>query len=101
MGSFQQLWHLVTEQGLTAGDQVLELELRGHLDALSSGICYYAAPTPASRAAYERKRSGKLTSFICDLSTLIQVEEEQSKLILTSYLAVSYTHLTLPTTPYV
>ena len=86
-GSFKQLWHLVTEQGLTAGDEVLDMELGAHLEALSEGICHYKAGTAHSRAAYEKKRSGKLTRFICDLSTMIQVEEEKSKSILTSYLA--------------
>ena len=90
MGSFKQLWHLVTEQGLITGDQVLELELGQHLDALSQGLSHYKPGSPESRAAYGKKRSGKLTSFICDLSTMIQVEEEQSKAILMIYLAGTF-----------
>ena len=77
----------IVQAVITMDDEVLDMELGAHLEALSEGICHYKAGTAHSRAAYEKKRSGKLTRFICDLSTMIQVEEEKSKSILTSYLA--------------
>ena len=89
--STKLLWHLVTEQSLSASDDVLESELSSQKDLLSKGLSFFIEPTKTTREAFVKKRGsgsgGKLSQFILQLSQLIQVEEELSKHILSAYLA--------------
>lgn len=87
--SLKQLCHLVTGQGVSAGDAVLRRELDAQRDRLERGLLSYAAPTDKTRAAFmaKRKAGGKLTGFLLQLSELLGVEEEETRAMLSSYLA--------------
>ena len=94
-GSTKLLWHLVTEQALWVSSDVLAAELRLHHNLVWQGLTYYQSPSQESRQRFLQKRPGgatasKLTQFILKLSHLLQVEEGQSKLLLSAYLAGDY-----------
>lgn len=91
--STKHLWHLVTEQSLQASDQVMATELRAELNMLRRGIRFYQPNSDSTREAFlgARKKSvGHLAKFVVQLATLIHVEEEQAKKILSAYLASKF-----------
>ena len=97
--SKKALCHLVCQASAAVSEDVLKKELERNMDDLRGGILCYPQPTSTSSADYTttatgagKKAANKLTSFILDLSKLINVEEKMTKTILQTYLSGIVSH---------
>ena len=82
--SMKALCHLVCQASYQVSEEVLKQELERNFETLQKGILSY--PKLKSETTCSKK-SGKLASFIFELSKFIGVEESNTKGILQTYLS--------------
>ena len=87
--SAKALSNLVCESSVRSSESVLFQELERNLDDLLLGTLARTHKSEKDSTS-SKKKTGKLSNFLKELGELLNVPEDQAKLILTSYLAGRY-----------
>lgn len=82
--SMKALCHLVCQASSQISEEVLHQELERNVEILQNGILSYPKLKSENSCT---KKSGKLSTFIFELSKFIGVEESNTKGILQTYLS--------------
>ena len=82
--SMKALCHLVCQASSQISEEVLNQELDRNVEILQKGILSYPKLKSENSCS---KKSGKLSTFIFELSKFIGVEESNTKGILQTYLS--------------
>lgn len=88
--SIKALANLVCEASVRTSENVLTRELGRNLDDLKKGVLAFGPPPPApstTEASGSKDSHKKLGTFIRELSQFLQIDEEKSRRILSTYLA--------------
>ena len=87
--SIKALANLVCEASVRSSDKVLTRELDRNLEDLRKGVLAFGPPPPASVAGIGTgpESHKKLGTFVRELSQFLQIGEEKSRRILSTYLA--------------
>ena len=89
--SSKALSNLVCESSVRSSETVLNQELERNLRDLVAGVLAFQSASSEPSVSGPKKK-GKLASFLKDLTGFLNVADERSKPILTSYLAGTTKH---------
>ena len=86
--SVKALANLVCESSVRSSSNILTRELDRNLNDLKNGVLAFGPPPSATSSSTQTAGdSKKLGTFVRELSQFFQINEEQSKKILSTYLA--------------